>query len=74
MENKPFGLEVLQARFGALKERFAYAKRKIGDYLNHRIEAIPELEESLLPYEGEDPAIPMNNPSFANIFTSNMMS
>ncbi|MDY2913025.1 MAG: beta-N-acetylhexosaminidase [Candidatus Enteromonas sp.] len=73
-ENKPFGLEVLQARFGALKERFAYAKRKIGDYLAHRIEAIPELEESLLPYEGEDPDIPMHNPSFANIFTSNVVS
>ncbi len=43
-ENKAFGLEVQNLRFGALKERIAYANRLIGALLDGRIDKIEELE------------------------------
>ncbi len=47
-ERKPQGLEVVQARNGALKERLCEAKRAVVAYLSEG-EAIPELEEKILP-------------------------
>ena len=49
-DNKPFGFEVQCQRIGGLKERLAYCKSRIVDYLDGGVKTIPELEEKLLPY------------------------
>jgi hypothetical protein len=42
--NKPFGLEVLQVRFGGLIARYEELDARLGDYLAGKITSIPELE------------------------------
>jgi hypothetical protein len=44
--NKPFGLEVLQVRFGGLIARYEELDARLGDYLTGKIAHIPELEEA----------------------------
>jgi hexosaminidase len=58
-ENKPFGLEVLDIRFGALKERIRVAVQTVDEYLGERAKgteaSIPELEaERLSAAQGAD--------------------
>lgn len=48
-ENKPFGFEVQCIRLGALKQRIAYARETLGEYLEGNIPQIAELEEKMLP-------------------------
>lgn len=47
-ENKPFGYEVVDMRFGGLQARLDTAMLRIGQYLNGEICNIPELEETIL--------------------------
>ena len=47
-ENKPFGLEVQEARFGALMYRMEICAERIQSYLDGEIEQIDELEEETL--------------------------
>ena len=49
-ENKAFGLEVIDHRFGAVITRLESAADRIGDYLEGKIAAIEELEIQKLPY------------------------
>ena len=49
-ENKAFGLEVQNLRFGALKERICYAKRRINAYVDGDIQRIEELEGEVEPF------------------------
>lgn len=62
-ENKPFGLEVQEQRFGGLLYRMDRCERRLRAYLNGEIEMIDELEEMSLAkfkgYEGE--AVTQNN-------------
>lgn len=44
-ECKPFGYEVLDIRFGALKQRITSTVMRIQDYIQHNIDRIEELEE-----------------------------
>ena len=48
-ENKAFGYEIQCARLGGLKERMAYAKRRLNAYLKGEIDSIEELEAKQLP-------------------------
>ena len=48
-ENKPFGFESACVRLGGLKERLAFAKRRLDDYLSGAIGSIEELDEEHLP-------------------------
>lgn len=50
-ENKVFGLEVLELRYGGLLQRIDFAKLRITEYLNQQIEHIEELEEEILPFD-----------------------
>lgn len=70
-ENKPFGLEVQEQRFGGLMYRIATCEERLNDYLSGKIEVIEELEEkSLSKFEGyEGEAVAQNNWS-ATITTS----
>lgn len=49
-ENKPFGLEVHDARFGGLIMRLKSCRNRISDYLEGKIDCIEELEQELLPF------------------------
>lgn len=42
---KPFGLEVLEARYGALRTRLETVQERLTDYLEGRIDALAELEK-----------------------------
>lgn len=53
-ENKPFGFEVHDIRLGGLKQRLQSCRKTLIDYINGKIERIPELEESLLDYHGKE--------------------
>jgi len=45
--NKPFGIEVLQVRFGGLFERYRELDTRLGEYLDGKIPSIPELDANL---------------------------
>lgn len=62
-ENKPFGYEVQCARFGGVKNRLEYAKRKIKMYIDGEISSIEEVETPLLPYFRNE-GLTMNNYRF----------
>lgn len=49
-ENKPCGFDVQDIRLGAVIMRTQSARRRLLDYVNGRINSIPELEEELIPY------------------------
>lgn len=46
-ENKPFGFEVQDIRFGGLIQRLSHCKTVLRKYVKGEIEAIPELEQKL---------------------------
>ena len=50
--NKPFGLEVIQVRFGGLFTRYEELARRLDEYLAHEVDTIPELEANT-PYAPE---------------------
>lgn len=62
-ENKPQGYDVTDGRIGYLKNRLKTAYLFTTDYLNKKIDSIPELEEKILPFDGHDYEIPttLNN-------------
>lgn len=49
-DNKPFGLEVIDLRFGGVIARAESAYARVKDYLNGEIECIEELQEEKLYY------------------------
>lgn len=49
-ENKPFGLEVIDLRFGGMIQRIQTAVQRIENYINGDIEVIEELEEEILQF------------------------
>ena len=51
-ENKIFGLDVLQLQMGGLKERINFAARRLQAFAQGELPALPELEESPLPFYG----------------------
>jgi len=51
-ENKAFGYEINNGRFGFLKERMNTAIKLIEMYLNGEIDHIEELDQDVLPYDG----------------------
>ena len=50
--------------------RIKHCKKKLESYINGEIDSIPELEEPVLPYKGNEPT-DINN--FCNIVTANVM-
>ena len=53
-ENKPHGFDVQDLRFGGLKQRLISCKKRLAAYVRGEIESIPELEEKLLCYFGDE--------------------
>ncbi len=52
-ENKPCGFDVQDLRIGGIIQRTSACRRRLLNYVNGKIDSIPELEEDLLPYEGK---------------------
>ena len=69
-ENKPYGFEVQHARLGGLIYRLGACRQRLLDYADGRVDAIPELEEEILPFRTEGRSIYYN--SYARSFTSNV--
>ena len=53
-ENDPCGFDVQDVRLGAIIRRTASCRRRILDYVNGKVDSIPELECELLPYLGRE--------------------
>ncbi len=53
-ENKPFGLEIIEGRLGALRARLVEASYRVGAYLDGSIDALPELDEEKLSMNDTD--------------------
>lgn len=49
-ENKPCGFDVQDIRIGATIQRTISCRRRLLDYVNGKIDSIPELDEKLIPY------------------------
>ena len=52
-ENHPGGFDVQDIRLGAIIRRTSSCRRRLLDYVNGKIDSIPELEEELLPFRAE---------------------
>lgn len=50
--NKPFGFDVITVRLGGTRGRIAYAVKRLTDYIDGKVEVLPELEEELLYFDG----------------------
>ena len=53
-ENKPHGFDVQDLRIGGLIFRLESCKDRLFDYINGKIDGIPELDEDLLPFYGAE--------------------
>ena len=51
-ENKPCGFDVQDVRLGAIIQRTKSCRKRLIDYVNGKVDSIPELEEDLIPYRG----------------------
>lgn len=50
-ENKPFGMDVIDLRFGGLQARLDTAAARLGDYVSGKIAVVEELEPQRLYYD-----------------------
>jgi hypothetical protein len=70
IENKPFGFDILDGRMGFLNNRIKTAYNRLKDYLDGRLESIPELEQEILPWHdstADDPTYIGNWTELASI-------
>ena len=74
-ENKPFGFDVQEIRFGGLLLRLREAREQIGEYLDGKIGEIPELLVPRLPYrESADGDCTIQENSWKRMATSEVLS
>lgn len=52
--NKPFGWETIDIRYGGLYARVDSARWRLTEYIEGRVDSIPELEEPRLSFSGEE--------------------
>ena len=63
-ENKPCGFDIQDGRLGAIIRRTSACRRRLLDYVNGRIDEIPELAEKLLPFGKKQEPIYMNHAKY----------
>ena len=76
-ENKPYGFEVHDIRIGGLIQRLKGIRLRIRDFLDNKVDSIPELEESLVKVFEINRDIPIQNmwcPIWEKIVTVNVLS
>ena len=59
-DNKPHGFDVQDGRLGAIIRRTSACRRRLLDYVNGKINSIPELEEEVLPFGKEKEPVNVN--------------
>ena len=57
-ENKPCGFDIQDRMHGGIIQRTDACRRRLLDYVNGKIDSIPELEEKILPYPRATEGIP----------------
>lgn len=74
-ENKTFGYEVIDLRLGGLRSRILSAMRRLDDYIEGRIDSIPELEEERLRFDCNDnpDRIDTHRNNWASIVSTNII-
>lgn len=60
IENKPYGFEVQHHRLGGLLYRLESCKRRLNEYLEGKVDDIPELEEDILVFNRSGTSIYYN--------------
>lgn len=70
-DNKPFGFEVHDIRLGGLMKRTESCRARILDYVNGKLDSIPELEETILPFFEEKKSVYYNG--YSTTATSNIL-
>jgi hypothetical protein len=76
-ENKPYGFEIQDIRIGGLIQRLKGIRLRIKDYLDNKVDSIPELEEELVKVFEINRNIPIENmwcPIWEKIVTVNVIS
>lgn len=68
IENKPHGFDVHDLRLGGLKQRLISCRLRLEDFINNKIDSIPELEEKLLDYYGNNEEFRRETP-YINIWS-----
>lgn len=71
-DNKPCGFDVQDLRLGGILQRTSSCRRRLLDYVNGKIDCIPELEEPLLPFGDKDAGQPISMTNIARIMTTNV--
>lgn len=61
LENKPQGFDVQDIRLGGCLRRLESCRRRLLDYVDGKVESIPELEGELLPFGAKDESIIFND-------------
>ena len=56
-ENKAQGFDVIDGRLGYLNNRLITAYNLVEDYLDKKINSIPELEEKIVAFDDNDDSI-----------------
>ena len=70
-DNKPCGFDVQDIRLGGIIRRTSACRRRLIDYVNGRIDSIPELEEKLLPFGKKN--VPGNYNNAKTYLTTNVL-
>ena len=76
-ENKIFGLDVLELRFGGLKQRICSAEKRLSAYVDGKISRLDELEGDVLFYDGKsrkNNELSLNPPFWHNIVSAGVVS
>ena len=71
-DNKPCGFDVQDIRLGGIIRRTSACRRRILDYVNGKIDSIPELEEEILPYGTKN--VPGNFNNARQYMTTNVLT
>ena len=56
-ESKPYGFDLIERKLGGLLARTTSCKQRLIDYVNGKIDSIPELAEEILPYGKKEESI-----------------
>ncbi len=71
-ENKPQGFDTQDLRLGGLKQRLRSCRERLEEYIDGKIDNIPELEDEMLDYYGKEGQPLMFNQWYKNV-TANIL-
>ncbi len=72
--NKPFGFDVISSRLGATGGRMAYAAHRLADWMEGRVDALPEVAEEQLFFDGRTEPLVEGSPLLCNCTWSRIIT